>query len=174
MTMNHILRPILIAVLCTATIAMAPAPRAQAANADDLKAAVVFNILRYVDFPAARSARPMVLCVDRRTSGAQAMAALAGRNLGTRTIALRMSDGTPDWPCDVMIAGPASAGELGRLRQSGTLVIGDGGNFTASGGAIGLVKSGPQIRFDVNLPAAREAGVTISSRLLRLAARVRQ
>lgn len=170
--------PLASALLASAVLAMpgtiVPAAQAQVATSDDLKAALVFNILRYVDFPPARAARPMALCVDRRSSGAGAMAALGGRSLGTRPIALRMVDGAPDRACDVLVTGPASAAELARLRQAGTLVIGDGGDFTANGGAIGLVKSGPQIRFDVNLPASREAGVTISSRLLRLAARVRQ
>ena len=41
--------------------------------------------------------------------------------------------------------------------------------FAEAGGAIGLVKTDEKIRFEINLLAAKEAGVVISSRLLSLA-----
>jgi hypothetical protein len=52
------------------------------------------------------------------------------------------------------------------------LLVGDGPGFINGGGMIGLVRFGNQIRFEINARAARQSGVSISSKLMRLAARV--
>ena len=52
------------------------------------------------------------------------------------------------------------------------LTIGDGENFIRDGGMIQLVKVEGHIRFEINLDAAKSAGLKISSKLLQLAERV--
>jgi hypothetical protein len=50
-----------------------------------------------------------------------------------------------------------------------TLTIGETEGFALSGGVIGFYDDGPKIRFEINLRAAEDANLRISSRLLQLA-----
>ncbi|QTN43746.1 YfiR family protein [Marinobacter salsuginis] len=57
-------------------------------------------------------------------------------------------------------------------RQQGILTVSDLPEFVRKGGMVGYVKQGNVIRFEINLKAATDAGLTINSRLLELAVRV--
>lgn len=159
------------AALIAAIVALTtPSAPAQATSPNELKAAITFNILRYIDFPSASG--PLRLCVKRGADGAQELAALGGQRIGARTIVIRGIDAGGNGDCDVVFLGQASASEISAALQRGTIVMGDGPRFVGSGGTVGLIRTGNQIRFEINLRAARETGITISSRLLRLASRV--
>jgi hypothetical protein len=60
------------------------------------------------------------------------------------------------------------------LARRGVVTVGDGLGFAASGGVIGFLVADNKLRFEVNLAPVSQTGVTISSRLLRLATEVRQ
>jgi len=49
------------------------------------------------------------------------------------------------------------------------LTVGDGTNFVHDGGIIGFILEDRRIRFDINLRAATNAGLKMSSRLLTVA-----
>ena len=59
--------------------------------------------------------------------------------------------------------------DLEKLTEAGTLTVGDQERFAERGGVINLVKRGTKIRFDLNTTAAREAGIRLSSHLIKLA-----
>lgn len=150
---------------------------AQNAGSGQLKAAIIFNIIRFVDF-APDGDTALAVCVARSAAAPRdltlrELASLGGQRVGNRTITLRAIDPANPGGCDVVYLGSA-AGDLARVRQRGVLVIGDGAGFVGSGGTIGLVQTGSQVRFEVNVRAAREARLEISSKLLRLAARIQQ
>lgn len=164
----------LITFVSAGMLLASPVAIAQPANPDDLKAAITYNIIRYVEFPGKPAAQPIQLCVLADADGARQIAALRGQRAGSRTIALRQIDSGGANGCDAIYMGKADAAQIARLTQRGTLTLGDGRAFVSGGGMVGLVRTGNQIRFEVNLRSAREAGVVISSRLLRLAARIQQ
>ncbi|HEU4829263.1 MAG TPA: YfiR family protein [Gemmatimonadales bacterium] len=58
---------------------------------------------------------------------------------------------------------------LDRLAARPVLTIGEGGEFLGAGGMIALVLEARTVRFDVNAPAMNAAGLSLSSRVLRLA-----
>jgi hypothetical protein len=58
---------------------------------------------------------------------------------------------------------------LSGLRGRSILTVGDSKNFAAQGGMIGLLVENEGVRFEVNLGAANEAHLKISSKLLSLA-----
>lgn len=58
---------------------------------------------------------------------------------------------------------------LERLRGRPVLSIGEGDEFRRAGGMITLTLEEQTVRFDVNLRALRDAGLDLSSRVLRLA-----
>jgi hypothetical protein len=49
------------------------------------------------------------------------------------------------------------------------LTVSDAPRFAARGGMIEFVREGEHVRFTVNVDAAKRAGLSISSRLLRVA-----
>lgn len=164
----------LITLLGSGMLLVGPSAIAQPADPNELKAAITFNIIRYVEFPGKPATQPIQLCVLADADGARQIAALRGQRAGSRTIAVRQIDGSGTNGCDAVYLGQADAGQIARLRQRGTLSLGDGRAFVSGGGMVGLVRTGNQVRFEVNIRSAREAGVVISSKLLRLAARIEQ
>lgn len=148
------------------------ATQAQSAANAQLKTAIIFNIIRFVDFGEGGST--LSLCAARGVAGAQDLATLNGQRIRNRTIVHRSVDPASTGGCDVVYLGAASSTDIARARQHGTLLIGDSPSFINSGGTVGLVRTGSQIRFEVSTRAARASGITISSNLLRLAARVQQ
>jgi len=134
------------------------------------RAAIVLNIIRFVDFGVYSG--PLYLCVSRATITAPAVLALGGKRVGVRPIALRELSGAAA-TCDVVYLTADEAYAISRVHQPGVLVIGDGSGFIEAGGTIGLVGTGSQIRFEANTRAAAQAQIKLSSKLLRLAARIR-
>ncbi|WP_320172833.1 YfiR family protein [Maridesulfovibrio sp.] len=60
------------------------------------------------------------------------------------------------------------AAVLNQVRGKPVLTIGQSPDFLRMGGMINLVESGSRFKLQVNICAAREAGLTISSKLLKL------
>jgi len=61
---------------------------------------------------------------------------------------------------------------LDRLAGTNVLTVGDSEGFAQRGGVIGFVLEGDQVRFEINTGAARQAGLRLDLRLLKLAVRV--
>lgn len=62
---------------------------------------------------------------------------------------------------------------ISSLNKPGTLTVSDAPGFLDRGGMIQFVRSGDRVRFQVNLEAAQEGGLTLSSELLKVAGAVR-
>jgi len=175
MNMTHRFLKIGIATMAL-TMLVAPPLHAQANRSNGLKAAIIYNVLRFVSFPNGSNSGSLILCVARRMSATSDVAALNNKPVGNRIIVVRYVDpGVSDLSsCHVAYVGSNSTTHISRIKQRGLLLIGDDRDFIRSGGAIGLVKFGNQIRFEVNAGSARQSGIAISSKLLRLASRVKQ
>lgn len=154
-------------------VAAATMPAAQAQGASgELRAAIIFNILRFVDWD--QPARELRLCLTRDAPDAGILTGLHGRAVGSRRLVVRTAAGPSPAGCDAIYLGPAGAADIRLAGQRGVLVIGDGPRFIGAGGMVGLVQMGNQIRFEINNGAARRGGLQISSKLLRLASRIEQ
>jgi N-acetylglucosamine kinase-like BadF-type ATPase len=74
--------------------------------------------------------------------------------------------------CQVLFVSSSEAPRVDRIIAScGTnsiLTVGEGEQFTRRGGMIGFMISDQKVRFRINREAAEGAGLTVSSRLLRL------
>lgn len=148
-----------------------PACAAEARDAP-FRAAIILNIIRFVDFGPRETRDPLMVCFTRSSGAAGAIAQLAGQRVGTRPVApLELVPGRLS-RCDVVYLGAGTARAVAKVRKEGVLVIGDGADFVDAGGTIALVGSGRQIGFEANTKAARAAQLRLSSKLLRLAARV--
>jgi hypothetical protein len=163
------------AIIACLTLCQVPAAQAQSSQSDELKAAIIYNILRFVEFPPGSAGNSLQLCVKRGVSGDDQLSLLQGKSAGVRRISVRFIDsGRGAENCNIVYLGRTDAGEIARSRGAGVLTIGDGASFLKSGGIVGLVTTGKQTRFEVSMPAAKQSGLSISSKLLRLASRVVQ
>jgi len=155
---------------------------ARAVDEDELKAAIILNIMTFVDWPADAAppvGEPWVLCADSRSPLAPALKALEGRPLHNRRLLVRdVQPGAVTPPCHALYveardglhaANPAQPGTLASL-----LVISDDAVLPSPAASVILRAVGNRLAFDINLHAAREAHLQLSSKLVRLAKVVKQ
>ena len=73
--------------------------------------------------------------------------------------------------CQILFVGLSNPEQirqaLSRLKGRCILTVGDADDFSRMGGMIRFVNENNRIRLRINLDEAREAGLTISSKLLR-------
>ena len=143
----------------------------------DVKAAFLYNFAKFVEWPPetfADAASPMVLCVlDDEPLGASLRATVKGEKLNERRLVVRLlRDPQATQGCHVLFVG-AEKGRLpeilASLRGAGVLTVGGAGDFLDRGGMIRLFLEQNRVRFDINLDAAEQSHLKLSSKLLRLA-----
>ncbi|CAK0764814.1 conserved exported hypothetical protein [Gammaproteobacteria bacterium] len=142
----------------------------------EVKAAFLYNFTKFVEWPATASPS-LTLCVLNQDPFGPALDRLEGKSSANGPLQVKRIHGAGEaGGCRlVFIAAENSivAGiSLTALDDSPILTIGDVAGFADRGGMIGLYLEDGKIVFDINLAAARAAGITISSRVLHLARRV--
>ena len=155
--------------LAAVSLVVPLAPPALAAPHDGVKAAMIYNILRFMTLPEAHA--KVRLCLRRSEDIVPDLLALSGEPLGAghlEVVPLASLDAAHG--CDVIYTG--SAGAAGLVAGHGQVLIGDGNHFVDDGGTVGLVSFGGQVRFAINMRTAAKGGIRVNSQLMRLAARV--
>ena len=168
-----------LAACLAAGFALCTVVRAQEAESleNDVKAAFLFNFTKFVDWPAAAfhdSAEPLRICVladaafTRSLDGIIAGETVRGRPL--RRVTPAASDVAR---CHVLYIARSESRQVQTLLSSvagaPVLTVGESPQFNAYGGVISFVLVNGRVRFDINPRAAERAGLTVSSRLLRIA-----
>ena len=182
MTLRSQGRSVLVSLLVLALWALGvPVPAsAQPSTATEyeVKAAFIYNFIRFVEWPAARfdsADAPYVVCiVGDNPFGPVLENVLADRTAGGRPIGTRTFDifDSRASACHVIFVG-APDEEVGDAAAAhshpGVLIVGEGLTFTDAGGIIALTVADRRVRFAINLKRAEMAGLKISSQLLKLA-----
>ena len=151
--------------------AQAPADEAQ------IKAAFVYNFLKFVEWPAQVFQRPdEPLVVGIVGEGPMAEAAerlLAAKLVGAHRLMVRQVNW--DEPLSGVHAVLVTERDSKKIRHvldgvssRPILSIGEGEEFASSGGVIGLVIEERKVRFDIDMDVAEAAGLKVSSKLLAL------
>ena len=177
--MNHprrIRRLILLAALLGPCVAQA-AGRPPALPESEIKAALVLNFARYVEWPAAAlggADAPYVICHMGQERLGAAFAALDGRMLKGRAVRVRVGvDPADARGCHLAFLADTPARGLmpvtRALATQGILTVSDLDGFIDAGGAIGIVPGEDRLQFEVNRDTLDRAGLTASSQLLKLA-----
>lgn len=171
------------AATCTVGLllcAAAPAWSAPTAREAEVKAAVVVNVLQFIDWPAGSvpNGQALVLCAAEDGSLTAALAVHGGMRIRGTMLVVRAIRRHMDnlAGCHAIFVEPDDPHVLPRLaaatRAQSTLVIAEGERVTRAGAGIGLSIAGSRIVIDVNLAALRREGFAVSSKLLRLAREV--
>lgn len=168
-------RRALLAILLLPVMALADTP-----SEDSVKAGFVLNFAKYAEWPvASMGSGELKICWLGSQALSGKLAELTGAKAQGLVVRGRQTVRPEEWrDCHVLFI-PASEAHrldvvLRTLAQTPTLTISDSPDFVQSGGMIGLKQHASRIRFDINLAAARKAGLTLSSQLLKLADEVFQ
>jgi uncharacterized protein DUF4154 len=177
--MKVLVRTVLYLVLAAAIAAGASPVIGQPQPGEyDVKAAFCYNFLTFVEWPPSiTSAEGLRFCVMGERPVLDAFRDLNDQvAAGRKLVVLPLSSRDDVRSCDVLFIGPRSARDLAGIMRSlegtATLTIGDTAGFALRGVIINFYLENRKVRFEINAAAARQAGITISSKLLKLAGAV--
>lgn len=166
---------LLLAVSLLAVGARPALPQEQASREYDIKAAFLYNFVKYVDLPRAPAPGAIVVGIlgsdpYKGSFGIINGKAVQGRTLVVKYLGTRLEDPRG---VDVLFINDSERDHLReiieKVGKSGVLTVGETKGFAQDGGMINFIMDGNKVRFEVNPDAAGRANVKISSQLLRLA-----
>ncbi|MGF1464051.1 MAG: YfiR family protein [Maricaulaceae bacterium] len=143
--------------------------------ADDrlAKAAMVLNIVLFVDWPEGEDRRKGCrLCVLQASAALPALATIDGRMTPRGAMRIVPVD-RPNQSagCDIFYADRDDA--AGPQGRGPILIIGDREGLWSAGGVVEFVERDGHLRFRINHDEARARGLMVSSKLIGLAESVR-
>jgi hypothetical protein len=166
----------ILTLILAATIAFA---HGQASVTEDqVKAAYMFNFAKFVEWPGevfSASAASMNFCAWGHNAVVDEVDSLVqGKAINGHPIKVRQL-GRPEEvkQCHLVFVATANPRQQQQLLQAvkglPVLLVGNDAGFARSGGIIGFVMENTKVSFEVNLSAAQEAHLKISSKLLAIA-----
>ena len=155
---------------------------AQGANPSEYRAKATFlaNFKNFVEWPGeafSSEQAPVLICVVGDFSFGPSLAEMTGNvSLHGRRVEARWVRGETEEAlraCHVLFVSRSEVKQYGRVlnlvRGASVLTVGETPDFLANGGAISFSLQQGALQFDVNLSAANEAHLKISSKMLGLA-----
>jgi uncharacterized protein DUF4154 len=148
--------------------AQAPPPPQDHRLEDNVKAAFLFNFLKFMDWGAQPPDRPWIIAVVGDDTFASVLQeTIAGKTIGGHPVLvkrLRHAEGAGG--CHIVfIPGPMAAP---LAAPPGVLTVGDSPGFLDSGGMVVFFLDAGKLRFEIRAAAVSSAGLHMSSQLLRL------
>jgi len=149
-----------------------------AAKEYEVKAAFLFNFAQYVEWPPesfSTPATPIIIGVlGDDPFGRVLDQTVRGETVKSRPIAIHRSRQIENLRhCHLLFISKSERGRLtpifAKLAGTHCLTVGETDRFAHNGGIINFRLQGANVRFEINLNAARRSGLMISSKLLRLA-----
>jgi hypothetical protein len=149
-----------------------------------MKAAFLYNFAKFVEWPPHALKNPnesVVICVlGEDPFGKLLDDTVQGKTIEGHPLQLRrITETNQATGCHVVFVSVSErrrlSAILGALSATGVLTVGETEGFAALGGIINFkLENERRVRFEVNLNAAREANLKLSSKLLSLALIVRK
>ena len=146
-----------------------------------VKASVLLNFSLYVDYPESAfgtEVAPVEICVvdpEALQSILERLAAAKERD-GRSYVVRRITPEEVEGGCQLLYFGQLSRKLakplLERVAELPMLTVGEDRDFLEDGGAVRLMRVGNNVRFAINRDAIADAGLGISSAVLRLAEQV--
>lgn len=143
-----------------------------------VKAVFLFNFTEFVRWPSQKLAdtkSPIAICVlGDDPFGGYLDATIRGETVGKRRLVVRRYRHVEDVDsCQILFISNSEIARLAPifdyLKNRSILTVGDADGFARRGGMVCFVTQDDRIRLRVNLAAAKAAGLTLSSKLLRVA-----
>jgi len=159
---------------------------ATAAQVDEyqVKAAFLYNFAKFVEWPARAfnsASAPIGVCILGENPFGRALdTAMSGKSVDGHPFSIRqVTDAQGAGDCQILFV---SSSERKRFHSilsdlkaaAGVLTVGDTEGFAAEGGVVNFKLEGDKVRIQINVDAARQENLRISSKLLSLAQIVKQ
>jgi uncharacterized protein DUF4154 len=150
-----------------------------------IKAGFIYNFANLVQWPSSSFAQadsPIVIVIlGEDHFGTTLDRALDGKKVNARSFVIKRAKSIselqrtlgPQKDCQILYVSssemPHLSDAIQMLKGVPVLTIGETPGFARNGGIINLILEDNKVRFEVNVAAAKEADLNISSRLLALA-----
>lgn len=143
-----------------------------------LKAVFLYNFAQFTEWPTnafADAKAPLVIGVLGKNSfGKLLEATVTGEKVNGRNLVVRPYSRVEDInECHLLFISQSEADRikqiLASLKGRSILTVGESENFAVNGGVIRFLTENNKIRLRINTEAAKQAKLTLSSKLLRLA-----
>jgi hypothetical protein len=170
--------PVVLAGFWIALSALPCLAQSTRASETEVEAAYLFNFGKFADWPPAEAGEAFKICVLGRDPFGQVLdATVTGESIASRpVIVARISNIRDAAGCQVLFISDQEKDHLRTIltavRSASVLTVSDMPHFADRGGIIEFVEQEGRIRFEVNLAAAKDAKLTLSSELLKVAIKV--
>ncbi|MCU1268778.1 MAG: hypothetical protein JWN74_72 [Acidobacteriaceae bacterium] len=150
-----------------------------------IKAGFIYNFANLVQWPSTSFAQPdspiVIVILGEDHFGTTLDHALEGKKVNARPFVIKRARSVfelqrtlgPQKDCQILYVSssemPHVSEAIQALKGAPVLTIGETPGFARSGGIINLILEDNKVRFEVNVQAAKDADLNISSRLLALA-----
>jgi YfiR/HmsC-like len=172
-------------LLLVFALVLSPAMRgadgpAHAKEMDEYKVKALFlvNFAQFVQWPSSvfeDPGAPLSICVLGSNPFGDALERVVNHKLvdGRPLTVRRVSDTNQASHCQILFIAQANAGKaralLAAMQAASVLTVGEADGFASDGGVINLKLQGGSVRLQVNVAAAEQKQLRISSKLLTLA-----
>lgn len=143
-----------------------------------IKAAFLYNFAKFVTWPEdtfADSQSPLIIGVLGEDPFGEALKSIEGKIAQDRKVVVKKFNTEKDIDiCHILFISSSEKDRLNQLFNNGlsgkkVLTVGNMAQFTQSGGVINFVFRNNKMKFEISRKSAERAGLTLSSRLLKLA-----
>lgn len=154
---------------------------AQGATEHEVKAAFLFNFLKFVEWPgpSASTNTPIVIGIVGESPLRESLPKiLEGQTVKGRSIRMvSLRPGEPVGECQLLFVAQGKNEDieevLKAVKGKPILTVGENPEFTQQGGMISFVIVDQKVRFEINTAALDAVGLRADSRLLAVARRVK-
>ncbi len=177
--------PLLGALVCSCTLLLLLGGAALQARSQepfreyDVKAAFLHNLPQFIEWPDnAVETRFLPVCIVGHDPFGPVLDFLTGKQADGRPLRVRrLGPGATPAGCPVVFVSASEAGRTAPLLRSlygaAVLTVGETDDFTRLGGIVRFLLGDERVHLEINLTAAKSAGLSISAKLLSLASVVR-
>ena len=143
-----------------------------------VKAAFLYNFTKFVEWPSDmpddNDSLLRICVIGESPFGDKLESTLKGKKVGGKSVTVAYVQSVEEvLSYDVVFIAQSEESRSDRilkvLTNRAILTVSDIDDFAERGGAIGFFEEDNKIRFEINVDAAEETGLQISSKLLRLA-----
>jgi hypothetical protein len=167
----------LIIILMLSRPASSPAVESYVTQEYKVKAAFVYNFSLFVDWPPGAyngPNSPFVICILGKHAFGNTFDNLAGKMVKKRVLKIQYATDIKNiGNCQILYICMSERMRLAEIiaatERRSILTISDMPGFNRAGGMINLVNVEDKIRFDINMKAAKQSGLSLNFQLLNMA-----
>ncbi len=142
----------------------------------NVKAAYLYNFAKFIEWPAesfSNKANSLDLCIIGKNPFGDAVNTIEGKTVKERRLVVRDIQSIRDIEgCNILFISESEDNNVsmisGQIHDKHILSVADMDGFVQRGGIINLTTQNNKIYFEINIDAAKRAGLDISSNLLKL------